>query len=97
MKDKLYKILLITDKNNNPRMDGRYPQRINSICSMYSLEKGHSAIFEYISRDYKPYSGFLKTSIVQNIRENNSYLYIETMNSIYMLQELDSNINDILN
>lgn len=98
--NKLYKIKLIVHsgskgERNTPRMDGRYPLRINRIVKLCSssLIEGTRLVLEYVKDENgNDYSGmYLFCSTIKDwdyVYENR--IRIETCNSIYELEEIET-------
>ena len=75
----------------NPRTDSRYPMRIGRIIDLdrSRIVEDESAILAYVrDADGSPYDGYLHTSIVQDVQETSDTIFIETMNSIYVLRKV---------
>lgn len=86
-----YKILTIQEVGTGkPRQDGRYPQRIGSIVSIYNPKSkiGECLILEYY-KDNKgnPKDGLLRTSPIVAMELYDNLIIFYTMNSIYYLQK----------
>lgn len=92
-----YKIIDIKHrKTNETRTDGRYPLRIGSTINFYIKPcAGVVALLNYIAdNEGNPKMGTLRTSTVTDIDENNNHIIIETLNSIYILEEIVGDINE---
>lgn len=84
----LYRIKqILSVENNEPRTDGRYPLRVGCVGMVYALKP--AMIFEYL-RDNQgnEKTGYLMTSRVEKSEENETELYVKTVNSIYILEKL---------
>lgn len=89
-----YRIIEILDrKTKNIRTDGRYPLRIGRICKKPKAVVTEPMSVEYIANaDGSDYSNrFLRTSRVVDVYETDEKLEIETMNSIYIFEQVDAN------
>lgn len=86
-----YRIALITDKEGNPRTDGRYPLRIGRICKKPEPVIDYPMEIEYISNaDGSDYSGrYLRTSRVQTAYKFWNWIQVETINSIYQFEKCE--------
>lgn len=89
-----YRIVLITDKEGNPRKDSRYPLRIGRICKKPQPIIDYPMEIEYIANaDGSDYSGrYLRTSRVQAVWEAwkpENLLQVETMHSIYRFEKCE--------
>ena len=90
--DKPYKIIDIKyRKTNETRTDGRYPLRIGSTIVFYIRPcAGVVALLNYITdNEGNKKNGVIRTSTVTDIFEENNQMIIETLNSIYILEEVD--------
>ena len=53
-----YKVVSITDREGNPRTDGRYPDRVGRICTKPNVRIGEQMVIQWISNaDCTPYVG----------------------------------------
>ena len=86
-----YKITLITDKDGQPRTDGRYPLRIGRICKKPEPILDCPMCIEYLENaDGSDYSGrYLRTSSVQRVFEHGNIVRFETRNSIYRFEKVE--------
>lgn len=44
-----YKVVSITDREGNPRTDGRYPDRVGRICTKPNVRIGEQMVIQWIS------------------------------------------------
>lgn len=84
----LFEIIKITDRNDNDRLDGRYPLRIGRRCRPQFYGCGYPVAIEYIPRDGEDYYGTLHTSKAEEIEASNGIHKVTTKNSIYYFKEL---------
>lgn len=87
----IYKIERITEKDNNDKLDGRYPMRIGRRCSPVLYGVGYIADLVYQPLDTDDYHGMLRTSKVESIEHTDTHMIITTMNSVYYLVRLEEN------
>lgn len=87
-----YKIVDITDKQGQPRTDAAYSNRIGStVWVEYEPEVGSRYVMAYASDNRgHPRQGMIITSAIQNWHETHAGLVIETLNSVFYLQEVAS-------
>ena len=83
----LFEIIGITDKENNKRLDGRYPLRINRRCKLHIV--GSKVTIEHVPRDGEDYRGLLNVSKMQQLEVVDGIYVIKTMNSIYYFKQCD--------
>ena len=43
-----YKVVSITDREGNPRTDGRYPDRIGRICTKPNVRIGEQMVIQWM-------------------------------------------------
>lgn len=84
-----YKVLSITDREGNPRMDGRYPDRVGRICAKPSVRIGEQMLIQWISMaDGTPYVGELTTSMAISYIEEKGKITVTTRHSIYTFEKV---------
>lgn len=85
-----YKITAITDREGNPRLDGRYPLRIGRYCDEPAAYIGAAMGVYYIANaDDSDYSDkMLTTSKVVRICYDINQITITTLNSIYHFEKV---------
>ena len=74
-----------------PRMDGRYPQRINSIIQFLHLDLDNVLVWDYISDNIgNPKVGRMRTSLVTGVNSNpdGDALVITTLNTVYHFEKV---------
>ena len=84
------KIKDIRLKNTNEtRVDGRYPQRIGSNVEFYAQPSiGNVMVLSYITDNQgNEKEGILRTSLIDNIVENETEIIITTVNSVYYFEK----------
>lgn len=84
------KIKDIRLKNTNTtRTDGRYPQRIGSNVEFYVQPSiGNVMVLSYITDNQgNEKEGILRTSLIDNIVENETEVIIATVNSVYYFEK----------
>lgn len=87
-----FKIESIHDKIGNPRIDGRYPQRINSIVQIFEeyVCVGAPLMIHYITDGAgNSKDGVLTTSAVETVIKSNERIIAFTRNSIYTFERLE--------
>lgn len=84
-----YKVVSITDREGNPRTDGRYPSRVGRICTKPNVRIGEQMVIQWISNaDGTPYVGELITSMVISYIEIKGRITVTTRHSIYVLENV---------
>lgn len=84
------KIKDIRLKNTNEtRVDSRYPQRIGSNVEFYVQPSiGNVMVLSYITDNQgNEKEGILRTSLIDNIVENETEVIITTVNSVYYFEK----------
>lgn len=87
----MYRIDRITDKSKDreERMDGRYPLRKNCIVDIYYLKIGDVMVLDYKKdAEGKDKTGYLRTSLVEDIAEYKDGFTVFTLNSVYYLKRI---------
>lgn len=76
------------------RIDGRYPKRIGRTVTDETVENsriGYQLILQYITdengNDYSDM--FLCCSLLKNIKAEENKIYLETQNTIYILEKIN--------
>lgn len=74
---------------NKTRTDGRYPQRIGSNVEFYVQPSiGNVMVLSYITDNQgNEKEGILRTSLIDNIVENETEVIIATVNSVYYFEK----------
>lgn len=84
-----YKVVSITDRKGNPRMDGRYPLRIGRICAKPEVRIGERMFIQWVANaDGTPYIGKLPTSMSIGYTEVGNTITVTTRNSIYTFERV---------
>lgn len=79
-----YKVVSITDREGNPRTDGRYPNRIGRICTKPSVRIGEQMVIQWVSNaDGTPFFGELITSTAISCTEIKGKITVTTRHSVY--------------
>lgn len=87
----MYRIDRITykSKDRDERHDGRYPFRKNCIVDVYHLKIGDVMVLDYkkdaVGNDK---TGYLRTSLVEDVAEYKDGFTVFTINSVYYLKRL---------
>lgn len=84
----VHTIISIADRQGNPRTDGRYPLRVGRRCQFYIEPRiGRCMLLEYCPREGEDYSGYLKTSTVQESQLTiTGGEVVTTFTSVYYLE-----------
>lgn len=84
-----YRVVSITDREGNPRTDGKYPLRIGRTCTKPDVRIGAPMIIQWVSKqDGTPYFGELMTSMAIAVLERADSLKVTTRNSIYTFKKV---------
>lgn len=84
-----YKVVSITDREGNPRTDGRYPDRVGRICTKPNVRIGEQMVIQWISNaDGTPYVGELTTSMAISYIEIKGKITVTTRHSVYTFEKL---------
>lgn len=60
-----YRVVSITDRKGNPRIEGRYPLRVGRMCKKPTPRNGDAMMIEWLAQpDGTPYVGMIVTSTV---------------------------------
>ena len=87
-----YKVVSITDREGNPRTDGRYPDRVGRICAKPNVRIGEQMVIQWISNaDGTPYVGELTTSMAISYIEIKGKITVTTRHSVYTFEKLCEN------
>jgi len=83
----MYKIDLITDRDGEERLDGRYPFRKNCIVkNIMCCGIDNVIFFEYYKdANGNEKQGTLRTSAMKDVRFDGNRIIIITLNSVYYL------------
>lgn len=82
-----WKVASITDRKGNPRIDGRYPDRVGRICIKPNVRIGEEMVIQWIAKaDGTPYNGELVTSMVVGLIETKEKITVTTRHSIYTFE-----------
>ena len=84
----LYKIVLITDLDGNPKTDESAQGRIGRVIDLDKDEIEYDRVL-FMKCAYPGFHKSLLTSFVKNVTEANDGLIITTENSIYFLVDID--------
>lgn len=61
-----YRVVSITDRKGNPRIEGRYPLRVGRMCKKPTPRNGDAMMIEWLAQpDGTPYVGMIVTSTVR--------------------------------
>lgn len=90
------RITQITDKNGLDRTDGRYPLRVGECIKFtHWPEIGRCMLLNYVKwPTLDPYRGVLRTSVVERIESDSSKLIVQTHNSIYTFERMNTDPQD---
>lgn len=59
-----YRVVSITDRKGNPRIEGRYPLRVGRMCKKPTPRNGDAMMIEWLAQpDGTPYVGMIVTSM----------------------------------
>ena len=100
MDKEIFEITSITDHEENPKLEGRYPLRIGRTCKKPEAKCGYRAVIEYLKNsDGSDYSNrCLLTSTVKEIftieNTKKTIIIIETQNSRYKFLKVENNTED---
>lgn len=84
-----YKVVSITDREGNPRTDGRYLDRVGRICTKPNVRIGEQMVIQWISNaDGTPYVGELITSMAISYIEIKGKITVTTRHSVYTFEKL---------
>lgn len=84
-----YKVVSITDREGNPRTEGRYPDRVGRICTKPNVRIGEQMVIQWISNaDGTPYVGELTTSMAISYIEIKGKITVTTRHSVYTFEKL---------
>ena len=78
-----YKVVSITDREGNPRTDGRYPDRVGRICTKPNVRIGEQMVIQWISN-----VGELTTSMAISYIEIKGKITVTTRHSVYTFEKL---------
>lgn len=89
-----YRVVSITDRKGNPRIEGRYPLRVGRMCKKPTPRNGDAMMIEWLAQpDGTPYVGMIVTSTVIGFKteDRGKYIEVTTKNSIYTFGRLIRN------
>lgn len=73
-----YRVVSITDRKGNPRIEGRYPLRVGRMCKKPTPRNGDAMMIEWLAQpDGTPYVGMIVTSTVIGFKTEDRGKYIE--------------------
>lgn len=86
-----YRVVSITDRKGNPRIEGRYPLRVGRMCKKPTPRNGDAMMIEWLAQpDGTPYVGMIVTSTVIGFKteDRGKYIEVTTRNSIYTFERV---------
>ena len=86
-----YRVVSITDRKGNPRIEGRYPLRVGRMCKKPTPRNGDAMMIEWLAQpDGTPYVGMIVTSMVIGFKteDRGKYIEVTTKNSIYTFERV---------
>ena len=86
-----YRVVSITDRKGNPRIEGRCPLRVGRMCKKPTPRNGDAMMIEWLAQpDGTPYVGMIVTSTVIGFKteDRGKYIEVTTRNSIYTFERV---------
>lgn len=86
-----YRVVSITDRKGNTRIEGRYPLRVGRMCKKPTPRNGDAMMIEWLAQpDGTPYVGMIVTSTVIGFKteDRGKYIEVTTRNSIYTFERV---------
>ena len=87
-----YRVVSITDRKGNPRIEGRYPLRVGRMCKKPTPRNGDAMMIEWLAQpDGTPYVGMIVTSTVIGFKteDRGKYIEVTTRNEVRSTDLID--------
>lgn len=85
----MYQIVRITDQNGEPQTGSAYSARLGCMGDA-KMEDGCVLFHCCYDKRGEPCDRYIRTSLVQNWKKDKGRIVVETMNSIYYMDRVDT-------